>query len=190
MGNWFVGLPVAAGAWFSRLPPTPNGTRLLAGPDLHLTVAFLGNVGEPRARAAFKALAPAAIERFEILLGAVVAMGNPRSPSALSALVYPAEAEGRLIAELLTAPRDTMLDAADLPPEQRAMKPHVTLARLQRKADAQHRQRALAWAADCDLASIRIGLDRIALYTGSGDRSVRAYDIVESRSFVPPAILS
>lgn len=190
MSSWFVALPVAAGAWFSRLPPAPDGTRLLAGPDLHLTVAFLGNVGEHCARDAFQALAPAAIERFEILLGAVVAMGNPRRPSALSALVHPAEAEGRSIAELLAAPRDTMLDAADRPPETRAMKPHVTLARLRRKAGPQDRRRALAWAADCDLAWTRIGLDQVALYTGSRDRSSRAYDIVESRPLVPTANLS
>jgi len=185
VSSWFVGLPVAAGDWFARLSPPPNGTRLLSAADLHLTVAFLGNVGERRARVAFQALAPAAIGRFEILLGAIVPMGNPRRPSALSALIDPTDSEGRSIAERLAPARDVILDAAGLPPETRAMKPHVTLARVRRTAVMQDRQRALAWASGRDLASVRIGLDRIALYTGSRDRSARAYDIAESRALGP-----
>jgi 2'-5' RNA ligase len=187
VSSWFVALPVAAGDWFSRLSPVPDGTRLLAAADLHLTVAFLGNVQEPCARTAFQALPPAAIGRFEILLGAVVAMGNARRPSALSALVLPAEDGEPSIADLLTAPRDTILEAANRPPESRDMKPHVTLARLRRKARPQERQRALAWAAGCNLSSIRISLDRIALYTGSREGDPRAYDILESRSLVGPS---
>lgn len=181
MSSWFVALPVVAGDWFSSLSPTPIGTRLLAAADLHLTVAFLGEVGEPRARAAYHGLPPAAIRHFAIRLGAVVPMGNPRRPSALSALVERADADGRSIAEVLAAPRDAILEAAALPTETRTMKPHVTLARLRRKASAEGEQRAFAWAEESDLASIRIGLDRIGLYTAALDRSARAYDIVESR---------
>jgi len=181
MPSWFVAFPVSGVAWFSRLPPPPIGTRALAAADLHLTVAFLGDVGEARARAAFDALAPAAIQSLEILLGQVVPMGNPRRPSALSALIERADAEGRSIAEILTAPRDAILEAAALPIEKRAMKPHVTLARLRRGAGADERRRALRWAAACDLASTRIELDRIGLYTAARDRTERAYDIVESR---------
>jgi 2'-5' RNA ligase len=144
-------------------------------------VAFLGDVGEARARDAFHGLAPAAIQSFEILLGPVVPMGNPRRPSALSALVERAGTEGRSIAEVLTPPRDAILEAAALPLETRAMKPHVTLARLRRRAGADERQGALTWAAACDVASTRIELNRIGLYTAARDRTERAYDIVESR---------
>jgi 2'-5' RNA ligase len=181
MPNWFVAFPVSGVSWFSRLPPPPVGTRVLAAADLHLTVAFLGDVGEARARAAFHGLAPAAIQSFEILMGPVVPMGNPRRPSALSALVERAGTEGRSVAEILTAPRDAILEAAALPIETRAMKPHVTLARLRRRAGVEERQRALTWAAACDLASTRVELDRIGLYTAARDRTERAYDIVESR---------
>ena len=88
---------------------------------------------------------------------------------------------GRSIAEMLTPPRDAILEAAALPLENRAMKPHVTLARLRRRAGAEERQRALTWAGACDLASTRVELDRIGLYTAALDRTERAYDIVESR---------
>jgi 2'-5' RNA ligase len=181
MSSWFIALPVRAGDWFSRLSPTPSGTRLLAAEDLHLTVAFLGAVGEASARAAFDSLPPAAIRRFKISLGAVVPMGNPRRPSALSVQIEGTDGEGRSIADVLFAPRDALREAADLPTEKRPMRPHVTLARLRRKASAKERQRAFAWAEESDLASTRIGLDRIGLYTAARDRRAHAYDIIESR---------
>jgi 2'-5' RNA ligase len=181
MPSWFVAFPVSVVAWFSRLPPPPLGTRVLAAADLHLTVAFLGDVGETRARVAFHGLTPTAIQSFEILLGRVVPMGNPRRPSALSALGEQADTNGRSIVEILTEPRDSILEAAALPVETRGMKPHITLARLRRRADAGERQRALAWAAAIDLASARIELDRIGLYTAARDRTECAYEIVESR---------
>jgi len=181
MSNWFVALPVVAGDWFSNLSPPPAGTRLLAAEDLHLTVAFLGSVGEARARAAFDGLPRSGIQRFEIILGAVVPMGNPRRPSALSVLVERPEAKSRSIAELLTSPRDAMLDAADFSAEKRRMKPHVTIARLRRRAGAEDRAQACAWAEASDLGSTRIRLERIGLYTAARDRRSRAYDIVESR---------
>lgn len=188
--SWFVALPVQpvvddAGDWFSRSPPPPDGTRLLAAADLHLTVAFLGNVGESRARAAFRALPPTAIRRFEILLGAIVAMGNPGHPSALSALVGQAAEEGPSIAERLVMPRDVILEAAGLPADPREMKPHITLARLRRKADATQRRRALAWAEEADLEVTRIGIDQVCLYTAARDRKARAYDIVERHDLRP-----
>jgi 2'-5' RNA ligase len=186
MSNWFVALPVPEAGWFTQLSPTPAGTRLLAAADLHLTVAYLGDVGEARARAAYHALPPAAVQAFEFRLGPVVPMGNPRRPGALSARIERTGAIGRSLAESLAAPRDLILAAAALPPETRAMKPHVTLARLRRKAGSEERQRALAWAAECDLSSIRIRLDRIALYHAARDRTVRAYDIVESLDLCPP----
>lgn len=185
MSSWFVALPVMAGDWFSRLSPTPAGTRLLAVEDLHLTVAFLGAVGEPCARAAFDRLPPMAIRRFEISLGAVVPMGNPRRPNALSVLIEGSDGQGRSIAEVLTAPRDVILEAAGLPTENRTMKLHVTLARLRRRAGVEERQRAFDWAKQSDLTSTRIRLDRIGLYTAARDRSTRAYDRVESRDLRP-----
>jgi 2'-5' RNA ligase len=78
-----------------------------------------------------------------------------------------------------------MLEAAVLPRETRIVKPHVTLARLRRKAGVEERQRAIAWAEENDLESIRILLDQICLYTAARDRSTRAYDIVERRDLIP-----
>ena len=182
MSNWFVALPVDSGVWFPRLSPPPTGTHLLAAADLHLTVAFLGNIGEPRARAAFRSLSPSAISCCEVLLGVVAPMGNTRRPSALSALVESLDPGSRAIAETLEVSRDGILEAAELPLETREMKPHVTLARLRRRAEAEDRRRAVAWAETINLGSPRIRLDRIGLYTGARDRKTRAYDIVETRS--------
>src|SRR6185436_3652410 len=56
MANWFIGLPIPAGAWLEALPAVPEGCRLFDAGDLHLTVAFLGHVSEDAARAAWAAV--------------------------------------------------------------------------------------------------------------------------------------
>jgi 2'-5' RNA ligase len=185
MSSWFVAFPVVAGDWFARLSPVPAGTRFVAAADLHLTLAFLGAVGESRARTAFNGLSATAIRCVEIRLGAVVPMGSPGRANALCAKVEPADTESRTIAEALTASRDSIFEAAALPRETRTMRPHVTLARIRRKADVEQRRRAIAWAEKNDLTSIRIRLDRIGLYAAARDRSTHAYDVVESRDLFP-----
>jgi 2'-5' RNA ligase len=149
--------------------------------DLHLTLAFLGAVGESCARTAFDALPASTIRCLEIRLGAVVPMGSPRRANALCAKVERADSGNRSLAALLVRPRDLILEAAALPRETRTMRPHVTLARIRRKAGVEQRRSAIAWAEKIDLASIRVRLDRIGLYTAARDHSTHAYDIVDSR---------
>lgn len=180
MSNWFIAFPIPARYGYPDLPPPPAGTRLVAAADLHLTIAFLGGIEEPRARAAFAESSRAATPPVAIVLGAVVPMGNPRRPSALAARVEAAGPERRSFSHRLAASRDAILAAAKLPREERAMKPHVTLARLRRRATSEERRRALAWATKCDLTSVRFELDRVALYTTARDPRTRVYDIIET----------
>lgn len=149
--------------------------------DLHMTVAFLGRVGERRAREAFESLSPESVERLGIRLGAVMPMGNPRRPSALSALVSGQTSRGGSVEDTMLALRDPLLDAAGAPPDARPARPHVTIARIRRKAGARERQQALEWAEAIDLSPIQLSLDSIALYTGSASGSERAYDLVQRR---------
>src|SRR5688572_3648888 len=88
MGNWFVGLPVAAGRWFAPLvADAPAHVRVFHPDDLHLTVAFLGRAGPDRARAAWAVAEGVRAQPFVARLGALKAMGNPRRPSAFSVLL-------------------------------------------------------------------------------------------------------
>ena len=190
LANWFLGFPVSAEGWFDALSPPPDGTRLLAPADLHMTLAFFGPVEASRARAAFESIPRDAIGAFEIGLGPIVPMGHPKRFSALSARIEILSADAPALLERLSSLRDRLLDTTGLRRDRRAMMPHVTLARVGRKASREERDRALGWAASEKLVSTRLPLDRIALYTAhrsrnvgtrGGPRTSRAYDIVDSR---------
>ncbi len=175
--NWFVGLPVAAGAWFDALPPPPAEVRLFAATDLHATVAFLGAVEESAARRAFALAVTWPTGPLDVQLAGLRALGNRRKPSALSVMLGDgAEA----VADGISAVRDEMLTTAGARPDRRPPLPHVTLARIARRADAGQRRAALAWAEAVDLGAPAVRLDRIALYTWSVDRRARLFDLVEA----------
>jgi 2'-5' RNA ligase len=170
-GNWFIALPVAAGEWFHALTPPP-GVRLFGANDLHLTIAFLGAVGEERAHAAFALAAGFPLSARRVQLGPVEALGSPRRPSAISALL----AEGRTEVELaMGAARAGMWEAAAARPDSRSPLAHVTFARPGRRASTSERKHALAWAKALDLGAPTCELTRIALYTWSEDRAASLF---------------
>ena len=144
MANWFIALPVSAGAWFEALPAPPDAVRPFHPDDLHATVAFLGAVGVSRARRAFDALRDEAIPAREITLGRIVPMGPPKRWSPLSAEVFDAGEARPALADLLTGPRDRGLAAAEGPAENRPMRPHVTVGRVRRRARGAERKAGLA----------------------------------------------
>lgn len=183
--NWFVGLPVE-GSWMAdRVPPPPHEVRLFHPGDLHLTVAFLGPCGEERARrgwgaleAALGGLGPAV----DATLGEVVPMGSPRRYTALSALLV----QGRADTEaLIGRARDPICAAAEVAPDPRPPKAHLTIARPTRRATDAQRRAALAWAGGLDLRSVAVRIDRLALYTWSEDRATRLFHVVEQRTLAP-----
>ena len=176
MDNWFIGLPLAAGAWFEALEPPP-GARLFHPEDLHITVAFLGRVGEDAARRAF-AFAPAwPSPALSVSLGPMVPLGHPRRFSALSALLE----EGRAQVEAAMARvRDVMADAAGAEREHRPPLAHVTLARPSRKADAEQRRGMLAWASATELRAPRVLLSALTLYTRAERSEARSYRAVDT----------
>ena len=59
--------------------------------------------------------------------------------------------------------------------------PHVTLARIQRKASGAQREEALRWAAALDVAGAPLRVDRLALYTWAADRKARLFRLVAER---------
>ena len=89
--NWFIAFPVSTEGLLERLEPPPPRVRLFAAEDLHVTLAFLGPVGEDAARRAFEHTAALGLAPFRATLGEVVALGPPRRRSALAATI----ADGR-----------------------------------------------------------------------------------------------
>ena len=179
--NWFFAFPID-GAFVLDLPEPPPSIRRYHAEDVHLTLAFLGGVGEAGAERALAALdrelgvaTPAALE---VSLAEVVAMGSRQKYSALSALL----ARGRKeTSDCITALRDALTEAASGRREKRAAKPHVTIARPRSRAKPEDRDAGLRWAAGLDLSAVSARLDRIALYTWSEVRRERLFRIVAER---------
>lgn len=140
--------------------------------DVHCTVAFLGPVGEAAAMAAF-ALAPRwPTGILEVTLGDVVPMGNPRRPSALSALVADGHDE---LARAIGAVRDDLCHAAGARTDDRPPLPHVTIARPKRSSHRREIGAAIEWAQRLDLGRPRVELSELVLYTRSEDRERRLF---------------
>ena len=183
--NWFIGVPVAPGEWFSRVSDPPPGVRLFHPDDLHLTLAFLGGVSEEAALRAWDALVWNLSSR-QVTLGPVVAMGSPRSPSAFSALLE----EGRAEVEAeMGAARVACFTAAGSLPEKWPPKAHVTVARPGRNATPEVREAGRLWGAALSLGAPEVLLDRLALYTWAADRQRGPlFRIVRARPMPAPLV--
>jgi 2'-5' RNA ligase len=154
------------------LSTTPEAVRLFAPEDVHLTIAFLGPVGARAAEAAFE-LAPSwPAPALDVTLGALRAMGNTRRPSSLSSIVTDG---ADAVAAAMLEVRDTMCDRAGARREDRPPLPHITIARVGRRASRDEQRAAVAWARSLDLARPRVTLSRIVLFTRAEDRSVRLF---------------
>jgi 2'-5' RNA ligase len=175
--NWFIGWSV---------PPPENLDRILAAPprrvrvfspaDLHVTLAFLGPVGEPAAQRAFAVAERWAGPAIDARFGPVVPMGPPNRPSALAALV--SDEEGALL-ETITALRSPICRAAGARRDKRPPRPHATVARPMRSASEEERAAAVAWGAGLELPTASFVLPSLALYTWNRDRRRQLFRVVE-----------
>jgi 2'-5' RNA ligase len=181
--NFFFAFPVD-GRFVQNLPAPPPFFRLFHPEDVHLTLSFLGGCGEPAAARALRAL-DEALQRepqlsVDVSLGQVMPMGPARAYSALSALL---ERGKEPTTQLIASLRDVVSEAALGRREQRAPKPHVSIARPRSNATEAARQAGLAWAAKLGLLAVEATLNRIALYTWSeGNRRERLFRIVAERA--------
>lgn len=176
-------MPVAAGDWFDPLlADAPASLRRFHPDDLHMTVAFLGACGSGRAKAAFATAEGHDASAFRIELDRLVPMGDPRRPSALSALVAEGHDEAVAIMDTL---RPTMWRAAEAKPDGRPAKPHITVARPPRRAGASERRAAIEWAASKPPIGVTLTIDRLCLYTWSEDRRLRQFRVVDEVPLLP-----
>lgn len=184
--NFFFAFPLDGG-FQPSLPAPPPSFRLFHAEDVHLTLCFLGGCGEAAAERGLVAL-DAALQRnpvrsIDVSLGPVVPMGPARAYSALSALL---ERGREPTSACIGGLRDVISEAALGRREQRAPKPHVTVARPRGRATEANRAQGLAWAAALDLRAIEARLSRIALYTWSeGNRRERLFRVVAERLLQP-----
>jgi 2'-5' RNA ligase len=158
-------------------PDPPPRVRLFCASDLHVTLGFLGAVQENLALRAWERIGD--FRRFRPVEGSftgVEPLGHPRKPSALSAIVDRGRKE---LSEMIAEARAPLLKTAGAPEDDRPPLPHMTLARIQRRASSAERREALAWAKAIDLDAVTFHAASVALYTWSNDRQERLFQIVE-----------
>jgi len=162
-------------------PSPPPRVRVFATSDLHVTLGFLGSIAESDARRAWDRIGE--FPSFQSVTGTfsgVEPLGHPRKPSALCAMV---DVGREPLAEMIAEARETLLRAAGAPEDSRLPLPHMTLARIQRRAKAAERRQALRWADTIDLRAVTFTAPSVALYTWADDRQERLFQIVERHVF-------
>ncbi len=163
-----------------HLPPAPPRVRVFGAGDLHVTLCFFGSVQEAEARKAWALIESfTSFDHVEGSFEGVKPLGNPRKPSALSAIVK--DGWDRL-AQMIAEARGPLLEAAGGPPDDRPPLPHMTLARIQRRAGGAERREALRWAESIDLREASFEVASVALYTWATERRERLFRIVEQRA--------
>jgi 2'-5' RNA ligase len=185
--NWFIGLPVDPGRWFTPLVSSaPGFLRIFHPDDIHITVAFLGSCGEARAREAWahvhEQIRQAPPGPLRVTLGGVRPMGNPKRPTALSVVL---SRQAGPVADLMGSLREGAWAAAEARSDDRPPLPHITVARPSRRAGGAERRRAIQWALERAPIDADITLDRIALLTWAEDRQRRQFRTVEQRPLAP-----
>ncbi|HEY3268799.1 MAG TPA: RNA 2',3'-cyclic phosphodiesterase [Armatimonadota bacterium] len=111
----------------------PN-VKWVAPGQFHITLRFLGDIGEPDLLAARDAvmIAAAAVAPFEVELGGWGAFPNARQPKTLWAGLTAGGAEAGAVEQALSR----ALADAGFPPELKPFHPHVTLGRVRPGASA------------------------------------------------------
>jgi RNA 2',3'-cyclic 3'-phosphodiesterase len=171
--SFFVAFPFPYRGALAGLAPAPPRVRQFAPEDLHITLAYFGASGIERARAGFAAIDASRMKPLEVTLGRARLLGNPRFPTAIARAV----ADGAdAIAEHIDAFRGSALEAAGLPPDHRAPLPHLTIARVHRRAAPAERAQAEAWTAAVEPGVERFALNRVALFTWREPREAGSHE--------------
>lgn len=168
--NWFIALPFPPEALpKGELDALPPGTRRFHPDDLHVTVAFLGAVDEATALATWTAADWSSEPALRALGGCRATFGPRHRPSAFGLEFEDPRGELRAF---IGRWRDRLLAAADLPPERREVRPHVTMGRPPRHGGDTIRIRE--WLASGP-GAVAVTLDRVALYTRADPGSERRF---------------
>ncbi len=99
-------------------------------------------------------------------------MGPPRRFSALAAELEDGRQATCALIEGLRAP---MLEAAGTAPDTRPPRPHLTLARVRRRAPAPERRAAIAWASGLVLPAALLRFEELVLYAWAEDRELALF---------------
>ena len=122
-----LALPEGHRAQLTRLSHGVRDARWVPDENYHLTLRFIGEVGEPRVTEICDALSQVNNPSFSLTLSGVGHFQNGRTIRSLWAGTEPSEMLVQLQGRI-----DSALRTAGVPPDGRRFTPHVTLARLKK----------------------------------------------------------
>lgn len=181
--NWFIALPVESPALETLTATLPAGLRRLHPDDWHLTLAFLGAVGEQRALAAWRRAGDIDAAPFAVEATGPAAFGRPSRPSAFGLDI---ERGHEALRALIEQWRDPLRAAAGVEPESRDARPHITLARPPRRGGRAIHERAAGWLRATRFDPVPLRLEQIALYTAAEPGMQRLFRRVAQRPLGDP----
>jgi len=147
-----------------------DGARWQDDEQLHLTVRFIGEVDRPTATDVAAVLGTVSRPALEIALSGVGHFGSGSYPHALWAGVRPVEELTHLHKKV-----DQALVRIGLEPERRAYRPHITVARLSRRAGS---IRAFL-ESHAALSSAPFEVDSFGLYESRLSQAGATYELIE-----------
>jgi 2'-5' RNA ligase len=179
----FIALPLSPGAAaacgrardaLEQGAGSRTGVRFLPDEALHLTLCFLGYVARDAIGEFARVVAAhARVPPFSLELGHLGAFSSPKRARVVVAEL--ADTNGRLSALADGIAHDA--EALGVPREQRAFRPHVTLARLQRPSDVR------AWLAHAELEAVTATFTEIRLYESLLHPSGARYSVLARAEF-------
>ena len=138
--------------------------------QLHLTVRFIGEVDRPTADDIAATLATVHQPAFEVALSGVGHFGSGSHPHALWAGVRPPEPLAHLHKKV-----DQALIRIGLEPERRAYRPHITIARLSRRAGSI----STFLEGHAAFSSAPFAVNSFGLYESRLSQAGAAYELIE-----------
>ena len=120
-----IGIPADIGRRLWALTGGVSGADWMDPETYHLTLRFIGDAGRPQAEELHQTLSLIEFSQFELALSGIDYFGTASRPLVLWAGVDPSLPLHRLARKVDRAARQ-----AELPREERAFFPHVTIARL------------------------------------------------------------
>ena len=181
--NWFVAFPVPASDWLETVLATlPATCRPFQPTDVHMTLAFLGAMDPAQKDDVIAAMNQIKAAPFEVTLGQMLALPNPKRVSALSFALQDGKENA---ARLMGLHRDALYRAATARPDTRPPLPHITIARPIRKFKAEGQKDAREWAQQVKPPGLVILINQIALYTWADDRRFKQFKIIYQHRLSP-----
>ena len=157
-----------------RSERSPNTVRFLPDDALHLTLCFLGSVERSALPDFVRVLeASARTESFSARFSGLDAFSSPKRARVVVAEL--SDAEGRLtaLAELVSRGAEKL----GVPLEDRAFRPHVTLARLKRPSDVSD------WLGHASLEPVITSFTEVRLYESRLDPTGASYSVLARAEF-------